>query len=185
MNITWQQMTLIWTVIVVSAGAAFTVCVYAGESKVSAYELRISGLEQRVQQLEKQLAICLKGQDRQVTAQNSTTTNGDVSLLSVLITYPKAGAIVNMRDKVEFVLQGELPPKHVAMLVIRDPTGQWWSWGSTKSGEFKRVQFGVERDSGESFEARILITDSPIPKNDPQNYLPDSIASDSVIVVRN
>lgn len=141
-------------------------------------------MEQRVQQLEKQLVTCLKAQDRQITSQNSAVNNGESPVLSLLITYPKAGATVKMKDEVEFVIQGEIPPKHVAMLVIRDPTGQWWSWGSSKSGRFSQVQFGVEHDKGESFEARILITDSPFPKNDPRNYLPDSIASDSVIVVR-
>ncbi len=48
MNITWQQLSLVWTIIAVSAGGSFAVCVYVNDAKVSAYELRISQLERRV-----------------------------------------------------------------------------------------------------------------------------------------
>ena len=184
MNITWQQMSLIWTIIAVSAGGAFGVCVYANDAKVAAYELRISDLERRVRELEKQLEICLKAQDRQVVSPTSMASDSGAAFPSVLITYPKSGATVEMYDRVEFMVQGKLPDEHVALLAIRDPTGQWWSWGHNDTGNFPRVRFGAERDNGESFEARILITDSPFPKDDPRPVLPESVSSDSVVVVR-
>ena len=184
MNITWQQMSLIWTIIAVSAGGAFAVCSYANDAKVSAYELRIADLERRVQELEKQLEICLKAQDRQILRRPTSPTKPSLSFPTVLITYPKSGSGVEMFDRVEFVVQGQLPPKHVVLLAIRDPIGQWWSWGHKDNGRFPRVQFGEKRDRGESFEARLLITDSPFPRNKPQISLPESVASDSVIVVR-
>ena len=182
MNITWQQMSLIWTIIAVSAGGAFAVAVYAHDAEVTAYEMNIKDLERRVREVEKRLEICLKAQDRQIVS--SAGTDSKAKLPSVLVTYPKSGAEVQMYDRVEFLLQGKLPTGYVVLLAVRDPTGQWWSWGQSANGRFAQVQFGVPRDQGESFEARVLITDSPFPKNKPQTELPDAIASDSVIVIR-
>jgi len=184
MNITWQQLALIWTIIAISVGGTFTVAVYASEKEIAAYELRIQELERRVREVEKRLEVCLKAQDRQVVTARKAGTDSAVASPSVLITYPKAGAKVQLRDRVEFLVQGKLPTGFVALLAVRDPTGQWWSWGQSSTGAFTGVQFGEPRDDGELFEARVLLTDAPYEKNNPRATLPDAIASDSVIVVR-
>jgi hypothetical protein len=97
---------------------------------------------------------------------------------------PRSGELVEYMSDVKYLVQGELPKHFRAILAIRDPLGQWWSYGSSATGEHFKVQFGREKDQGESFEVHVLVTDKVFPKNEPRPVLPDSIASDSAIVVR-
>jgi hypothetical protein len=85
---------------------------------------------------------------------------------------------------VRFAIQGSLPARVRPLLVVRDPLGQWWSWGISKTDTFEKIQIGIDRDSGDSFEIRVILTDEDFPRDQPRPNLPRSIGSDSVIVVR-
>lgn len=102
----------------------------------------------------------------------------------ITISIPQNGDMVSQFSDVEYRLKGELPEGYEPVLLIRDPLGQYWSWGITPSGSRKRVQFGVAEDSGREFEVGILITNVEIPLGQPTQILPKGIVYESVVVKR-
>ena len=185
LNISWTQfLSGVFVLIVTVAGGSFTLCKFAKDGEVAEYKLRIQSLERRVQELEKRLELCLKASDRQTGKGQTKIANHDVNATFVKILEPISGSLVEKFIPVRFSVQGKVPNGVKPLLVVRDPIGQWWSWGTSDSGEFPKVEIGVDRDPGESFEIRILLTDEDFTRNQPHTNLPRSIASDSVIVIR-
>lgn len=185
LKISWPQfLSGIFILIVTVAGGSFTVCKFAKDGEVAEYKQRINALERRVQELEKRLELSLKASDRQTSYTQGRIANPDVNTIFVKIIGPNSGSLVEKLNTIKFSVQGNLPTGVKPLLAVRDPLGQWWSWGTSNSGEFNRIQIGVDRDSGESFEIRVLLTDEDFPRNQPRPDLPRAIASDSVIVIR-
>ena len=179
-EISWTQiLSAVFALLVAVAGGAFTICKFAKDGEVAEYKLHISSLERQVQEFEKLLELCLKASNRQTVHENP-----DVNATFVKIIEPNSGSLVEKLNTRRFAVHGSLPAGVEPLLVVRDPVGQWWSWGKSNTGVFNRVQIGADRDSGESFEIRLLLTDEDFAKNQPRPNLPESIASDSVIVVR-
>jgi hypothetical protein len=179
-KITWIQLLAgAFAFAVAIAGGTYTIFEFAKDSEIAGYKLRIEQLDLRVKQIEKRLDLCLKATKRKISSEVVPGSGVYVTLLK-----PRSGELVEHKSDVKYVVQGELPEHFRAILAIRDPLGQWWSHGSSPTGEHLKVQFGREKDRGESFEVHVLVTDKVFPMNNPKPVLPDSIASDSAIVVR-
>lgn len=185
LKISWPQfLSGVFVLIVTVAGGSFTVCKFAKDGEVAEYRLRIGSLERRVQELEKRLELCLKASNRQTVNKQTRISNPVINAPFVKIIEPKSGSLVEKFNTIRFSVHGSLPTGVQPLLLVRDPLGQWWSWGKSNTGEFSRVQIGVDQDKGESFEIRLLLTEEELPRNQPHPDLPRSIASDSVIVIR-
>ncbi len=185
LKISWTQfLSGLFFLIVTISGGAFTVCKFSKHGEVAEYKLRIESLERRVQELEKRLELCLRASDRQTINENAKLRSSAINATYVKIIEPNSGNLAEKYIIVRFSVQGDLPAGVKPLLVVRDPIGQWWSWGTSNSGLFQNVQLGVDRDSGESFEIRVLLTDENFERDKPQPNLPRAIASDSVIVIR-
>jgi hypothetical protein len=103
--------------------------------------------------------------------------------LKVTFLEPPDGAIVDPFDTVRYTISGEVPSGYTPILVVRDPLGQFWSWGSSSS-HTHGVQFGVADDSGQQFDIGVLITDQEFPLNSPRRDLPRNIHYESISVRR-
>ncbi len=184
-SISWTQLLAgAFALAIAVASGAFTATKFAVESEIKGYSLRIEQLERQTRETEKRLMLCLKANDREVSKRPTKELDSNSSLPLVEITSLKSGELVGISHTIKASVLGKLPIGYHTIVAIRDPLGQWWSWGKIKSGDPLMVQFGEERDSGESFEVRVLITDESFLKNQPHSVLPSAIASDSAIVIR-
>lgn len=102
----------------------------------------------------------------------------------IIIDMPKNNEEVKQFTDVKFHVNGHLPNGYKPILLIRDPLGQYWSWGASITGRRKRVQIGMPEDYGKEFEIVILITDKTIPLGKPTQLLPPGFYYESVIVIR-
>lgn len=185
LNITWTQfLSGLFAVIIAIAGGSFTICKYAKDGEISEYRLKIESLEERIDLVEKQLVMCLKASERQVISENNAFNRENIDSTFVKIIKPLSGTIVDPVTNIEFSINGTLPRNVHPLLVIRDPYGQWWSWGTSKTNLFENIKIGEKHDSKESFEIRVILTDEEFRTNEPHFDLPRFIASDSIIVIR-
>lgn len=180
-QIKWSQFFAgAFTLLVAAIAGTYTVTVFAGNAEVSAYRLEIDSLKRDVSELKKRLEVCTRSMQRDATGE---LVSG-IDDVTVTLISPVAGATVGTYSRVKFAIQGEVPEGYQVLLAIRDPLGQWWSWGSTGSQQYQRVQFGSAEDSGERFEVRIMIAEQPFARSGVLTDLPLAIASDSAIVFR-
>ena len=103
---------------------------------------------------------------------------------SVTFRQPKNGAQVPQFVDVEYAIVGTVPTSYRAILVVRDPLGQYWSWGTSTSGRHVRVQIGVAEDCGRQFEIGVLVTDRGLPFGQSLRVLPEGIAYEIISVTR-
>lgn len=185
MTITWNQLLSgIFVLACVASGATFTIVKYATESEMRGYLLSISNEKENIKTLEKRLSLCFKSNSRDTTIKNEANSSLDYSNSMLKIVTPLSGKLVNKRDFVQVETIGEMPLGYKAYLYIRDPLGQWWSWGEIQEGIRMEVQFGESGDEEERFEVRVQLSDEVISKGGPHVILPGAVVSDSVIVVR-
>ena len=173
-----------FTLSVAMAGGVYSVVTYAKQSEIHAYQLKIEMLDRRVVELEREIAkvktVRLDSKsDGIINAQNET--NG---LPSVYISSPKSQEVVSQFTDVRFDTTDKLSKGYKIILVIRDPIGQWWSWGQSESGLYPNVQFGTSVDKGQSFEIGVIVTKDGFPKGQPRRSLPTYTSSDFITVVR-
>ncbi len=183
MNVSWPQLLAgIFALTAAVAGATFTISKYAKEAEIAAYRLRIEMQDRRILELERRL------NEKQIQTP-ITPTPGigqphkpktrvvSVHILSPLKTVPQFA-------DVRFALTGELPTGFKPLLAVRDPLGNWWSWGTTDSSTYYSVQFGTDVDRGKQFEIRVIVSDEDFPPNQPRRSLPKSVATSAVVVTR-
>lgn len=96
---------------------------------------------------------------------------------------PRQGDRVPQFADVEYRVNGSIPHGYREVLLVQDPLGQYWSWG-TPIGRQRRVQIGVAEDRGRQFILIILITRQEIPKGTPYQNLPHGIYHSSITVIR-
>ena len=104
--------------------------------------------------------------------------------LQVNFIRPRSGAIVPIWTDVIYSINGEIPIGYHGTLLVRDPIGQYWSWGASTTQEHSRVQIGVKKDSGENFSIGVLVTNLDLPMSKPTRNLPAGICYDSISVTR-
>ncbi len=97
---------------------------------------------------------------------------------------PLHGDIVGQYVNVAYSLQGAIPAGYQAVLLIRDPLGQYWSWGSSAAMRHARVQVGMPEDTGRDFEIGVLVTNREVPLGMPMQVLPEHIGFRSIVVKR-
>ena len=99
--------------------------------------------------------MCLKASERQSISKNNAFNKENLDETFVKILKPLSGSIVDPITDIEFSINGTLPKNVYPLLVIRDPLGQWWAWGtSTNTNTFRKIKIGEKNDSEESFEIR-------------------------------
>src|SRR5688500_16877161 len=111
-----------------TAGATFQLVAYAKESEIATYKVASQMQERRIEQLEKRVDACESLKDK--SAVTKPQHEVDPKAISIRIMSPSNGGTVKQFDDVKAVINGRLPNGYRAMLVVRDPLGQWWSWGS-------------------------------------------------------
>ncbi|MFZ5876477.1 MAG: hypothetical protein ACOYXU_08720 [Nitrospirota bacterium] len=104
--------------------------------------------------------------------------------LSVQFLKPKNGDTVLQFSDITYKIEGVLPPGYQGVLLVRDPRGQYWSWGTSSSGKYPHVQFGVVEDTGHEFEVGILITTEDIPIGRPTVARPAGLLYQHIMVTR-
>ncbi len=185
-NVTWKQVLhyvgLLMPLVTAVAVGTFALVKYANDSQISAYRLVLERQDRRIQELSERLT------EMQVRTYPLAPFNApkdhspEADALSVQILSPTK--VVQQFADVNFALKGALPTGFRPLLVVRDPFGSWWSWGTTTSLAYYSVQFGVDADRGKQFELRIIVTDEDFPRGQPRSTLPKAIVSSSVVVTR-
>jgi hypothetical protein len=164
------------------AAAAFTIAKYAKEAEIASYRLTVERQDRRIGELQERLKE-KNAQTRIVPLPQIVQKHTpDIGTPSVRILSPNN--TVSQFADVKYELTGTLPLGFKSILVVRDPLGNWWSWGTTDSSTYYSVQFGVDIDRGKQFELRIIVSDDDFPLNQPRRTLPQSIASSAVVLTR-
>ena len=164
------------------AGATFQLTRLATDSQVAALQLRVATLDGRIREL--QAALGQRPAMEADRARQLVINSASPEPVSATFLHPSDGATVPMFVDVAFSLSGQLPPGHSVYLFVRDPIGQYWSWGSVLSGRYPRVQLGVSSDSGQHFMIGVLVTDKSFPIGSPTHQLPAGITPASITVTR-
>ncbi len=182
MKLSWMQiLTGAFALACAVAGATFSLTKYAHQAEITAYQLKAQIQDRRIVTLERQLDQIKEvlQTDSRPQPSSSNPPGGD---LEVRIISPTS-RVAQYAD-VRFALEGALPEGYKPLLMVRDPLGAWWSWGSADALIFHGIQFGTDADRGRVFEIEILISDEQVPKNEPRRSLPAFIASASATVER-
>jgi hypothetical protein len=145
---------------------------------------RCAMTERYATDLEKRLDVCTK--TRPNSNPKKAATNGSIVAgpPTVRISSPSSEKPVGKNIDVTIELAGSIPHGLHPALLVRDPLGQWWSWGSAQSDRWYEVKIGDATDSGKSFEIRVLLTDQKLTLGKLDAPPPPSVASDSIEVVR-
>jgi hypothetical protein len=167
--------------ITATAGSTFAIVRLATESHSSALQLQAAQLDTRVRELQAEI------QRRQLVtvpaASNSTEPPPDAGL-SVALRSPQAESEVPQFIDVRYDVRGPMPAGYNALLIVKDPLGQYWSFGSSQTGVQSQVQIGLASDEGRRFEVGVLITREKVPTNRPLTTLPSALIYESVHVKR-
>lgn len=87
-----------------------------------------------------------------------------VGSANVTFEYQPAGnnpQFINVR----YITAKRAPADTKPFLLVRDPLGQYFSWGILEPGEWRTVQLG-DRDSSGTFETGIVYSSLNLPKNE-------------------
>ena len=184
-NLSWiQLLSGAFAIAVTMASAGFTIGYSLRSGLIAELRLQLERVDRHSGQLQVALDQCkeTRVESQAVLAPPSAATSpGNVV---VNITSPSDGSRVSNFIDVNYSLNGDLPSGYQAILVVRDPIGQYWSWGSSSSGRHYRVQIGTAADSGSEFEIGVLITNQEFPLGRPRQNLPGGIAYESITVRR-
>jgi hypothetical protein len=104
--------------------------------------------------------------------------------LALEIRRPYEGQLVDQFTDLEYAVHGAIPDGYAAVAFVRDPLGQYWSFGPAAQGMAKRVQIGVKDGQRLPFEIGVWITKEDVPRGEPYNDPPRALRSASVRVVR-
>lgn len=163
----------------VVAISTFYITKFATNDAINMSSEQVSVLSEKINKLQAEL------DKREVDLDPSLATRpANNDSITIAIDEPMENSSVKQFISVRYVIKGNVPKNHRPVLVIRDPLGQYWSWGTSSSGIFRRVQIGVTTDNGRKFEIGILVTDKIFPMGSPRMSLPKGIAYTSVFVVR-
>ena len=99
----------------------------------------------------------------------STTRNMPAA---VVFLEPRDGSLVDQFVDVVYRVDGPRASGKPALLLVRDPLGQYWAWGTISAGEHRRVQLGGPDDGGERFEIGLVLTTETIPRGVPTQQRP-------------
>ncbi len=184
-EITWKQaLAAVFALAVAVAGGTFALVTYAKEAEIGAYRLKMEMLDRRVVELERRLAAQLPHEPTNSGSDTHTSPTSSGDALSIELIRPKDGESVPQFADVRYRVHGVIPENYKAILVVRDPLDQWWSWGASESGIYYNVQFGVSVDRGQSFEVKVIVTNEEFPRNQVIRSLPRAIKSESISVIR-
>jgi hypothetical protein len=97
---------------------------------------------------------------------------------------PQMGERVPQFVDVHYKIRTPLPSDQRVVLLVRDPLGQYWSWGTAPTGLQRRVQIGVAEDTGKEFELVLLLTNTTIPLGTPFQMLPSGTVAQAITIQR-
>lgn len=88
----------------------------------------------------------------------------------ITINKPIANEKIEQFDEtIEFQSQAQITSQYIPVVLIRDPSGQWWPWlnanridSQGKRWSLSPVQFGGENDSKQIFQIQVIL----IPRDD-------------------
>jgi hypothetical protein len=186
-HLSWKQLAAaIFTLAVAVAGATFGIVQLATNSYVSALQLQVTLLDNRVRELQQEGSSLEPAVSVPQTPSVSTVVeaaNGG-KVVAVSFEQPATGAKVPQFVDVKYSIAGAVPSSYLPVLFVRDPLGQYWCWGTSSSGLHRRVQIGVATDKGQAFEIGVLVTKDKIGFGEVSQVLPEGIAYQSVEVTR-
>ncbi len=174
------------------SGATFAVTKLATDSHICAVQLQNAMLDNRVRELEAELGQLQATQEPEdgkaqpYTQETSVEPTPSPGAGEVAVTFesPTAGSAVPQFVDVKYSVKGKVPVGCRAILFVRDPLGQYWSWGSASGGYHPRVQLGVATDGGRPFELGVLVTRTDVQLGKPLTALPSGNAYGSIVVKR-
>ena len=155
-------------------GATFCLTKLSYDNLISSYQLKISMMDR---QLNEYSNLQQNNYNKEQTSIDSVESNIDIEFIN-----PKNNSRINQFTDIQYRIHGKIPNNYRPVLLIRDPLGQYWSWGTAK--EFKSVQIGQNTDVGRQFELVILITNNEISLGQPSQTLPKGIFHKSIRVLR-
>jgi hypothetical protein len=184
-KLSWiQLLSGVFAIAVTMASAGFTLGYSLSSGLIAELRLQLERVDRHNGQLQASLDQCketrIAGKAVHIIPSAAASPEND----AVTITSPSNGSKVPNFIDVAYSLNGDLPSGYKAILVVRDPIGQYWSWGSSSSGRHYRVQIGTSVDSGREFEIGVLITNQEFPLGKPRQKLPGGIAYESITVRR-
>lgn len=187
LSISWIQLiTGAFALVATVAGATFAIVNLATSSHISALQLQVITLDKRVQELQAELDTRHTASTQPSFLEHSQQPMPETesSQLTIIFVQPREGISVPQFTDIEYSVRGSLPQRYGPVLVIRDPLGQYWSWGTSATGRHSRVQIGVASDSGLQFEIGVLITNREFPLGQPTMVLPEGLLYRAITVTR-
>lgn len=152
--------------------------------QVATANLRTEIQDRRVAELERRLdAASISGKVPTQKPQSAAATASS-GIPSIRVLSPSHGATVDAFVDIRIEVVGTVPRDHRAVLLVRDPTGQWWSWGPAQGDTWYGVQIGTGSDRGKQFELRVVLTGQTLEPGRPMRSAAQGIAVASVQVNR-
>ena len=165
--------------------AALKEQVATAELKVATANLRAELQDRRVAELERLVQSSRAPAPTLAQSRPQPSAPQERGSIQLQIHSPSNQSAVGAFADVKVTLNEAATPRgHQVVLVVRDPIGQWWSWGTSASNTWSAIQIGVAADSGRSFEIRALLTDVRLPVGGPLRDLPHALAQASITVVK-
>ena len=187
MNISWQQLLAgAFALVLAVAGATFAIVKLATDNYVSVLQLQTVQLDSRVRQLQERLDVVLSTHEGSagVSAPVPEQAPSDRRPISISFKQPMDAAQVADFIDVEYSVVGDLPGGSHPVLFVKDPLGQYWSWGTSRTGRHIGVQIGVATDKGRQFEVLVLVTNQDVAFGQVSRALPESVVEASITVTR-
>lgn len=141
-------------------------------------------IEEKVKELQAREPSVTKTAPNILSFKSAAPNDGSLEGYRLAFNSPVDGAMVPQYVKVNYSLAGKIPNGTNIILVVRDPLGQYWSWGKLKSEESVQVQLGVHRDKGATFQILLMVTNQDFPVNQPRQVLPEHVFLHSISVIR-
>jgi hypothetical protein len=182
-----QMIAAAFALIVTVGGSTFAIVRLATDSQVKALQLQAAQLDTRVRELQAELQRRQRSESSTGRSGNDSTTSTSSAAkeeLSIVLKAPVAESEVPQFVDVWYSVLGKVPSGYVPMLFVKDPLGQYWSWGSSSSGFHPRVQLGVATDGGRRFEIGVLVTREKVLPNRSMITLPSGILYEAITVKR-
>ena len=173
---TWTQLLSAgFTLVLVSGGVAFSVARILDDSLITQYQLQTAQLDRAYVECRDELAS-----SRVRSTPNQMASSGPY----IGFQTPRDRDSVPQFVEVEYGVRRELPARYAPVLLVKDPLGQYWSWGVGDAGYHARVQVGLGTDVGRTFEIGVLITNEDLPRGVPMGRRPPGLAYEAITVVR-
>ena len=178
-----QFLSGLFALCVTLSGAGYTIGFNMHSGVIEELRLQMAEINHRNEELKKELNL-YRGSEQMVSV-STVSLLSEIDSAALNIISPQNGSIVPNYIDVSYTIERAIPAGYSAFLVVQDPVGQYWSWGSSPTGKHRNVQIGTLKDSGKRFEIGVIITNVKLEVGDVYQTLPEHLTYQAITVIRN